>query len=80
MAAMFCQMARTLGYDAHQISGKVPLRSGEKGPHSWVEIEINGTVYVFDPDFTNETGRDGYKIQYGQKGTWIYEREEVMPG
>ena len=34
MAATFCEMARELGYDAKQISGSVPLRSGGYGPHS----------------------------------------------
>ena len=78
MAATFCEMARELGYDAKQISGSVPLRSGGYGPHSWVEIEINGTTYVFDPDFTNETKRNGYQITYGQSGTWRYNRGSVM--
>lgn len=78
MAATFCEMARELGYDAQQISGSVPLRSGGYGPHSWVEIKINGTTYVFDPDFTNETGRNGYMITYGQSGTWRYNRGSVM--
>lgn len=78
MAATFCEMARMLGYDAQQIAGSVPLRSGGYGPHSWVEIEIDGTIYVFDPDFTNETQRNGYQITYGQSGTWIYNRISVM--
>lgn len=78
MAAMFCEMARLLGYEAHQISGKVPLLAGGYGPHSWVEITVNGTVYVCDPNFTNETGRNGYMITYGQSGTWRYSKEIVM--
>lgn len=78
MAATFCEMARELGYDAKQISGQVPLRKGGLGPHSWVEITINGSVYVYDPDFTNETGRNGFQIQYGQSGTWRYVRGSVM--
>lgn len=78
MAATFCEMARNLGYNACQISGQVPLRSGGLGPHSWVEIAINGTTYVFDPDFTNETGRNGYQITYGQSGTWRYVKGSVM--
>ena len=62
MAAMFCEMAKTLGYDAHLISGKVPLWNGGWGPHSWVEVIIDGVVYVCDPDFTNETGSNGYYV------------------
>lgn len=78
MAATFCEMARNLGYDAKQISGRVPLMSGGLGAHSWVEIVMDGITYVFDPDFTHETGRNGYKIQYGQSGTWRYNRDSVM--
>ena len=72
MAATFYYMAKTLGYDAHQMAGYVPLSSGGMGVHSWVEIDMNGTTYVFDPDFTNETGRNGYQITYGTSGTWVY--------
>ena len=78
MAAMFCEMAKTLGYDAHMISGKVPLRAGGYGPHSWVEIEENGKIYVYDPDFANETKKNGFKIEYGQSGTWKYTVEKRM--
>ncbi|MCD8219103.1 MAG: hypothetical protein LUC50_01730 [Ruminococcus sp.] len=56
----------------------MPLLRGGYGPHSWVEIDINGTTYVYDPDFTNETGSNDYQISYGQSGTWCYVKEEVM--
>ncbi|MCC2254140.1 hypothetical protein LKD70_06750 [Ruminococcus sp. CLA-AA-H200] len=72
MAATFYYMAKLLGYDAHQMTGYVPLLNGGMGPHSWVEIDMNGTTYVFDPDFTHETGYNGYQITYGASGTWIY--------
>ena len=72
MAGTFYYMAKLLGYDAHQIAGYVPLRCGGLGVHSWVEIDINGSTYVFDPDFTHESGRNGYQISYGMSGTWRY--------
>ena len=72
MAATFWEMAVCLGYDSWQMSGKVPLRVGGLGPHSWVEIVVNGRTYVCDPDFTYGTGRNGYLINYGQSGTWRY--------
>ena len=72
MAGTFYYMAKLLGYDAHQIAGYVPLRSGNMGVHSCVEIDINGSTYVFDPDFTHESGRNGYQISYGMSGTWRY--------
>ena len=72
MAGTFYYMAKLLGYDAHQIAGYVPLRSGNMGVHSWVEIDMSGSTYVFDPDFTHESGRNGYQISYGMSGTWRY--------
>lgn len=78
MAATFYEMAVNLGYQPRQMSGKVPLRVGGLGPHSWVEITIDGTNYVFDPDFTEETGRNGYMIHYGQSGTWRYQDYSKM--
>lgn len=78
MASTFYEMAVNLGYQPRQMSGKVPLRRGGLGPHSWVEITINGTNYVFDPNFTNETGRNGYMIHYGQSGTWRYQSYSAM--
>ncbi len=72
MAATFYYMAKALGYDAHQVAGYVPMIGGGMTPHSWCEIVINGTTYVYDPDFTYETGRNGYQISYGTSGTWRY--------
>ena len=72
MAGTFYYMAKLLGYDAHQMAGYVPLRGGKMGVHSWVEIDMDGSTYIFDPDFTNETGRNGYHISYGMSGTWQY--------
>lgn len=72
MASTFCYMARLLGYETYYVEGQVPLRGGGMGPHGWCEIVIDGTTYVFDPNFTNETGRNGYQIHYGMSGTWRY--------
>ena len=65
-------MAKYLGYDAHQVWGTVPLRRGGMGMHSWVEIDINGETFVCDPDFQNETKKNGYMIHYKDPGTWRY--------
>lgn len=77
-AAAFCEMARLLGYEARQMSGTVPQKGGTEGPHSWVEIDIDGTTYVVDPVFETDAGRNGYLIAYGQSGTWRYNNGEVM--
>lgn len=77
-AAVFCEMAQVLGYEARQISGFVPQASGVDGPHSWVEVDIDGTCYVVDPVFESDAGKNGYLIAYGQSGTWRYKNGEVM--
>lgn len=78
MASVFYRLSEMLGYEVKQISGTVPLLAGGSGPHSWVEIVVDGKTYVCDPDFQNETGRDGYLITYGQSGTWRYNKQEEM--
>lgn len=67
MASTFYYMAKVMGYDVHQMSGYV-----WSNPHSWCVIKHKDRTYVYDPNFTNETGRNGYKIYYGKKGTWRY--------
>ena len=69
MAAVFTYLARDLGYDAHQMGG---YQGSYNTPHSWVEINMNGTIYVFDPDFEKELGRNGYMFTYGTSGTLKY--------
>lgn len=69
MAAVFTYLAKDLGYDAHQVGG---LQGSYNTPHSWVEINMNGTIYVFDPDFEKELGRNGYMFTYGTSGTLRY--------
>ncbi|WP_051233642.1 transglutaminase domain-containing protein [Butyrivibrio sp. NC3005] len=78
MAATFYEMAKCLGYSPRQMSGLVPSRKRGLTPHSWVEIDVNGQTYVFDPDYTYGTGKNGFMIQYGQKGTWRYQSYSVM--
>ncbi len=72
MAATFYIMAKLLGYDVHQVEGRVDL------PHSWTVIIQNGKEWVYDPNFKNETGRNGWKIYYGKKGTWKYNHYHKM--
>ena len=44
-AAAFWSLARGLGYDAYAYSGTI-----SEAPHGWVEITIDGTDYLFDPE------------------------------
>lgn len=72
MAAMFYEMAYVLGYNPRQMAGWVPSRTRGRATHSWVEIDINGETFVFDPDFTYATKKNGFMFKYGTKGTWRY--------
>ncbi len=71
-AASFYEMAKLMGYEPRQMEGKLPLRGGGYGPHSWDEIDIDGVTYVFDPECTWAVGKDAFKVQYGAPGTWRY--------
>lgn len=68
MAATFYIQAKLLGYNVRQIHGKVAHRA----PHSWTQIKTGGKWKVYDPNFKNETRRNGWNIYYGKKGTWRY--------
>lgn len=72
MASTFYYMAKLLGYDVHRVNGYVPISLTAYNPHGWCEIDMNGTTYVFDPNFTNEMHMNGYQITYGTSGTWRY--------
>lgn len=74
MAACLSEMAKALGYDAHCVYGGVKSNSrpGMNEIHGWVEIVINGELYVMDPSFHQHGGGNGYLIHYGDKGTWVY--------
>lgn len=64
-AALFYELARFVGYDAVLYSGRVSgeqydfrdydgeiVYAGEGStPHAWVEIEIDGEVYLFDTEY-----------------------------
>ncbi len=78
MAATFLYMAKVLGYEGNFIEGQVPYRAGGYGPHGWCELNIDGTMYVFDPNFEHDTGRNGYQITYGASGTWKYTNWKIV--
>ena len=59
--------------------GAVVVRSGYSN-HSWCEVKIDGTWYVFDPEGEQAmAGRDFYQFQYGRSGTLKYVNIKVLP-
>lgn len=76
-AAVFWALARQLGYDAVCCSGKALSNAG---PHAWVQIEMDGKPYIFDPQLAwRETtgertnwGEDMFKIPERLWHQWRY--------
>ncbi|MDR1712887.1 MAG: RICIN domain-containing protein [Coriobacteriales bacterium] len=54
-AALFCVLAQQSGYDARAVIG-YGVYNGNSMPHGWVEVTINGSVYVCDPEGADELG------------------------
>ena len=74
-SACFYELACALGYDAHQMTGHITRSTGLVVIHSWVEIDIDGTTWVFDPEFeyVDKEHRDGWYFQYGRPRTFVYQ-------
>ncbi len=63
-AATFGCLAEKLGYSVNTIAGATGARGGGWTPHSWVEINMGGTVYIFDPEMEHANGYDLWKKTY----------------
>ncbi len=46
---VMCAMLRYMGFNARTVWGKTAMAAGGYGQHMWVEVVINGNVYVLDP-------------------------------
>lgn len=57
-AAAFYFLAKRLGYDATAVVGRCAYSWGTVS-HGWVEIPMDGTVYLFDPQIENYNLRRG---------------------
>ena len=77
-AAGMWALARGLGYDAKAVSGFI---SHTYQPHGWVEIEIDGVMYVFDAEqeglyyrAREEYNVNMFKMTYETASMWSYIR------
>ena len=76
-AAALCQLARALGFDACVYSGKIGIADSE---HGWVEMDIDGQTYVFDPEMEMAFWKDQYQtidmfmMTYEEAARWHYTR------
>ena len=53
-------MTRSLGFDTRMIYGYHTNPGGGAGEHSWAEIDIKGTTYIFDPAIEKILINEGY--------------------
>ena len=62
-SATYCLLARELGLPAYTVVGGL---GASNSPHGWVEMELDGTVYMFDPQlewrYLHDYGRTGYNL------------------
>ena len=76
--AAFWALARGVGFDAVCYSGLV---GRDRDPHSWVEIPIDGTTYIFDVEtemqnrLNNDFYTSMYKMTYERGKLWSYAKE-----
>ena len=66
------QMIKMLGYEVYFVEGGVLSAGYYYSPHAWTEVIHDRELYVYDANFTSDTGMNGFHIQYGQRGTWVY--------
>lgn len=76
-AATFCHLAKAMGFDAVVYSGTI---ASAASPHGWVEIDIDGETYIFDPEmemaYAVNRGQkiDMYMMTYAEAAMWSYSR------
>ena len=68
-AAVLCQLARALGFDACVYSGTIGIADSE---HGWVEMDIDGQTYVFLKDQYKTI--DMFMMTYEEAARWHYTR------
>ncbi len=64
-AAAFAYIAASLGYKSRVMVGIITDSEGKSQAAAWVQVEIDGTFYVFDPAMEKNLGSDCYKIPIG---------------
>ena len=72
---MMTEFARLLGYEARQVAGN--LIGNNPFHHSWVEIDIDGTTYVLDPEVQQEWDQDCYLVIYGTDEAIPYDTDAL---
>lgn len=69
----FKYMSRAIGFDTRMIYGRHTNPSGGSSEHTWAELDINGTTYIFDPAIEKLIGpnaRSRFMRTYGEIGQY----------
>ena len=81
-SAAFMVMTRAIGLESYFVGGQVRSKGGGYTGHAWVNIRLNGTYYVFDPQVQqNNTGAPYYyfcKTDAQMGSMYKYENRETM--
>lgn len=59
---VYMAMMKYLGFDARTVDGSTAMAGGGYGYHMWVEVKLNGKIYVFDPQVEDDMSNG--KINY----------------
>ncbi len=51
---VYMAMMKYLGFNAKTVDGSTAMAAGGYGYHMWVEVKLNGEVYVFDPQVEDD--------------------------
>lgn len=57
---VYAAMLNYIGFDAKTVDGKTTMAAGGYGYHMWVEVTINGQVYVMDPQVDDNMSWGAY--------------------
>lgn len=81
-SAAFVVMTRAIGLESYFVAGQVRSKGGGYTGHAWVNIRMNGTYYVFDPQVQqNNAGTPYYffcKTDAQMGNMYQYENRETM--
>ncbi len=75
-AAAFTVIMRKFGYEANMVYGEVASGEGFEG-HFWVDVEINGKHFIFDPDVEQYHLDENGEVTYSYFGMKPEDNEGV---
>ena len=66
-SAAFATMMQAIGFNCYVVGGQTAKSGGGYTGHAWCEMNINGTIYVFDPQVEDNIAKGG-TIKYYRFG------------